>query len=142
MKMSNSDFKWGAVKDTVVFVANIDEVYKEVVHWKQNLFMLPSGREGQAFICELVKMFQFYGESSPLERIALKCAMILPSLILQKPLPTSRSANQMKAIHHRLQKWKNGEIIDILHIQTHPTCLLYTSPSPRDRQKSRMPSSA
>ena len=26
--------------------------------------------------------------------------------------------------------------------QTHPTCLLYTSPSPRDRQKSRMPSSA
>ena len=28
------------------------------------------------------------------------------------------------------------------HDQTHPTCLLYTSPSPRDRQKSRMPSSA
>ena len=26
--------------------------------------------------------------------------------------------------------------------QTHNTCLLYTSPSPRDRQKSRMPSSA
>ena len=25
---------------------------------------------------------------------------------------------------------------------THATCLLYTSPSPRDRQKSRMPSSA
>ena len=24
----------------------------------------------------------------------------------------------------------------------HKTCLLYTSPSPRDRQKSRMPSSA
>ena len=24
----------------------------------------------------------------------------------------------------------------------YPTCLLYTSPSPRDRQKSRMPSSA
>ena len=28
------------------------------------------------------------------------------------------------------------------YLQTHPTCLLYTSPSPRDRQKSRMPSSA
>ena len=27
-------------------------------------------------------------------------------------------------------------------IQWSPTCLLYTSPSPRDRQKSRMPSSA
>ena len=28
------------------------------------------------------------------------------------------------------------------HLYTHKACLLYTSPSPRDRQKSRMPSSA
>ena len=27
-------------------------------------------------------------------------------------------------------------------VQTHPTCLLYTSPSPRDGLLSRMPSSA
>ena len=33
--------------------------------------------------------------------------------------------------------------IDILRSMDHPNiCLLYTSPSPRDRQKSRMPSSA
>ena len=32
----------------------------------------------------------------------------------------------------------NDEIVSI----GHNTCLLYTSPSPRDRQKSRMPSSA
>ena len=31
---------------------------------------------------------------------------------------------------------------DIPGAETAPTCLLYTSPSPRDRQKSRMPSSA
>ena len=34
----------------------------------------------------------------------------------------------------RAHAWKDSD-------QTHP-CLLYTSPSPRDRQKSRMPSSA
>ena len=33
------------------------------------------------------------------------------------------------------------ESLDSQKSQTHP-CLLYTSPSPRDRQKSRMPSSA
>ena len=33
---------------------------------------------------------------------------------------------------------KNGETI----IDVDNSCLLYTSPSPRDRQKSRMPSSA
>ena len=37
------------------------------------------------------------------------------------------------------------EAIDAMarhHLQTHPTCLLYTSPSPRDGLLSRMPSSA
>ena len=29
-----------------------------------------------------------------------------------------------------------------VYFQKSPNCLLYTSPSPRDRQKSRMPSSA
>ena len=33
---------------------------------------------------------------------------------------------------------KNAEVMDIIN----NACLLYTSPSPRDRQKSRMPSSA
>ena len=35
-----------------------------------------------------------------------------------------------------------GSLVGPEAYQTHPTCLLYTSPSPRDRQKSRMPSSA
>ena len=35
-----------------------------------------------------------------------------------------------------------GQIIRDDGPVTHHTCLLYTSPSPRDRQKSRMPSSA
>ena len=33
-------------------------------------------------------------------------------------------------------------IVIILHFTNTSYCLLYTSPSPRDRQKSRMPSSA
>ena len=37
----------------------------------------------------------------------------------------------------------NGETVTELGRRVDPeTCLLYTSPSPRDRQKSRMPSSA
>ena len=35
---------------------------------------------------------------------------------------------------------ENGEPID--NFNKYKDCLLYTSPSPRDRQKSRMPSSA
>ena len=32
--------------------------------------------------------------------------------------------------------------VELTYFNAIPTCLLYTSPSPRDRQKSRMPSSA
>ena len=41
---------------------------------------------------------------------------------------------------HCIQKQKEGEEMSRLMMLKH--CLLYTSPSPRDRQKSRMPSSA
>ena len=36
----------------------------------------------------------------------------------------------------------DGGLSELLEKATPITCLLYTSPSPRDRQKSRMPSSA
>ena len=36
----------------------------------------------------------------------------------------------------------HSENNDIKNVVKHYDCLLYTSPSPRDRQKSRMPSSA
>ena len=49
------------------------------------------------------------------------------------------------------QSFQEGHIPDAIHlsnrnigevIDSNNACLLYTSPSPRDRQKSRMPSSA
>ena len=41
------------------------------------------------------------------------------------------------SVRGRKRTWKVGELFAF-----HDNCLLYTSPSPRDRQKSRMPSSA
>ena len=40
-----------------------------------------------------------------------------------------------------LQPWKRNKNLLLLNDKDN-SCLLYTSPSPRDRQKSRMPSSA
>ena len=46
--------------------------------------------------------------------------------------------------HSLYRKYSKGVglITEIDHIAKYNSCLLYTSPSPRDRQKSRMPSSA
>ena len=41
---------------------------------------------------------------------------------------------------NEISKWE--DLIAAVTPETKHTCLLYTSPSPRDRQKSRMPSSA
>ena len=43
---------------------------------------------------------------------------------------------------NRMEAAKNVALDFISHRPTDRICLLYTSPSPRDRQKSRMPSSA
>ena len=49
-----------------------------------------------------------------------------------------------KAEHHmkEAKKWITGAIKHPGALREELHCLLYTSPSPRDRQKSRMPSSA
>ena len=53
----------------------------------------------------------------------------------QDPIGMSKIMAQMSAIHAPAPKKKLvGQLVK--------NCLLYTSPSPRDRQKSRMPSSA
>ena len=44
----------------------------------------------------------------------------------------------LKTIHYELAK----HILDLIKSGEAKACLLYTSPSPRDRQKSRMPASA
>ena len=44
---------------------------------------------------------------------------------------------------HRVELERAQQLVDYLNNNGQDiTCLLYTSPSPRDRQKSRMPSSA
>ena len=57
-------------------------------------------------------------------------------IILVSGLPRSGTSMMMKMIE------AGGVPVMIDNIRVADTCLLYTSPSPRDRQKSRMPSSA
>ena len=47
----------------------------------------------------------------------------------------------LKTTYAKLSPWQKAQVARHPD-RPHATCLLYTSPSPRDRQKSRMPSSA
>ena len=95
-------FKWGEI-DGTIFARSIDTIYDGIVHWKLNLFKTPSGKSGRLFVQELTRLFTAYGESSALEHISLKAAMVMPTLLLQKPHPRSRPKELCAHLERRLK---------------------------------------
>ena len=52
---NESDFRWDEVNGSV-FCQNIDRAYEEIVHWKRNVLLLPSGKLGKSFVRELARL--------------------------------------------------------------------------------------
>ena len=86
------------------------ETFDEVVHWRRNLFQVPSGSAGKAFIAELARLYQAYADGSSLESVALMACSVAPILLLQKPGRTSKSKDHMIHLQRRLDLWLNGEL--------------------------------
>ena len=107
------NFRWGE-KDGEYLTQKIDQCYKEVVHWRRNLVKVPSGKVGTSFVQEVTHMFRAYAESSALEGIAMKAAMILPALLLQKPHSRSRTKEHVKHLERRIGLWKDGNLDSLL----------------------------
>ena len=61
----------------------IGKAYEEVVHWWGNLFKIPSGGLGKAFLQDMASLFQSYADASAREKVAVKAAMVPPVLVLQ-----------------------------------------------------------
>ena len=67
-------------------------------------------------------------------------------LLVSHPITVQEIKNKIGIIGYKVEPWlkTTDEDLFIINLEDILTmsCLLYTSPSPRDRQKSRMPSSA
>ena len=68
------------------FSDDINDAYSKIVHWKHNLFMIPSGAQCKRFVGELARLFNAFASESALEVFAIKAAMTMPALLLQKPI--------------------------------------------------------
>ena len=55
--ISTPNFRWGDV-DGETFACSINRSYEVIVHWRWNLFKVPSGKAGKAFVRELTRMFR------------------------------------------------------------------------------------
>ena len=109
ISVSNADFVWGDLEGKA-FITSIDCAYEEIVHWKKNLFKVPSGKQGKLFVRELARLYSSYAEGGGLEQCALKAAMTFPTLLLQKPSHESKSKEHCSCIERRLGLWRAGEI--------------------------------
>ena len=92
------------------FCEEINNIYNEVVHFRRNIFNLPSGRAGKHFIEELTFWLKQFNSNSDLNSVALKAFMVLPSSILQKPSATSKSKEHSVTIERRLALWRQGDL--------------------------------
>ena len=120
--------------DGKTFSRALNGIYDEIVHWKRNLFKVPSGKAGTTFVRELSRMFRAYADGSDLEGIAMKAAMVIPALLLQKPTPGPKLKITFScSLEPRLNLWLNGnakELLDEAH--TIQRRLTQTKPKQQD----------
>ena len=108
------DFQWGE-KDGNTICNLISSAYSKVVHWRRNVFMVPSGKAGKSLIRELATLYQAYADATALECIALKACIVMQCLLLQKPHAKSKAKEHTVHLERRLKIWQEGNIDVLLH---------------------------
>ena len=113
-QMAEPNFQWGE-KDGKTFCTSISSAYSEVVHWRRNIFMIPSGKTGKAFIRELASLYQAYADATALECVALKACTVMQCLLLQKPHAKSKAKEHAVHLERRLKLWREGNVEALVH---------------------------
>ena len=96
------------------FTQTTDNIYDGIVHWRKNLFKLPSGTAGRSFISLLTNWLDHFNCGNEFRRIALKVFMVLRCLLLQKPSCQSKSKDHSKKLEERQQLWNEGRIDELM----------------------------
>ena len=60
-------FYWNDVAGTQ-FANELNNAYEKIVHWKRNLFMLPSGAAGKNYIDEVTRLMTLWINDTPLRK--------------------------------------------------------------------------
>ena len=84
------------------FSSIIESFYDELVFWRKNVFKIPSGKAGKAFIKLQREWLSKFNTDTNFNRIALKAFMILPIILLQKPSARSKAKDHSEALLRRI----------------------------------------
>jgi len=109
---AKNEYIWGE-RPSEEMTPLIEEAYREVMQWKPNLFVPPSGNVANELVEEMTRLILGFAEKMGLERVALTAFFLLPHLVLQLPA-SRRAAAKRKAMVRRLAMWRAGEITELL----------------------------
>ena len=100
-----SSFVWGQYdegRSIIVNVSTIENTYDEISKWRKNTFLVPFGKTEKEFIDTLKELINKWNNGSEMEFIALKVAIVLLALCLQKPCPKSKSKDHQDCLAKHL----------------------------------------
>ena len=60
-------------------------------------------------------MFNAYAEGSALKSVAMKAAMTMPALLLQKPSSRSKAREHATHLERHMKLWLEGKLDDLMH---------------------------
>ena len=92
-----------------VNTSTIVDAYDEIVKWRKNTFLVPHGKIGREFIDKFTKHVNGWNNGSSLQHIALKAAIVLLAVGLQKPSQKSKAKDHQECLGKRLDQWNGGE---------------------------------
>ena len=107
-------FHWNTIPGRV-YQRNLEEAYEQIVYWRKNVFMLPTGAAGKKCIDETSRLLDQWTNNTPLKNIALKAIHVMPALPLQKPSKTSKVKDHLRALERRIRLWEEGNIIELVN---------------------------
>ena len=108
------NFYWNNIPGSV-YQRNLEEAYEQIVYWRKNVFMVPTGAAGKKFIDETSRLLDQWTNNTPLKNIALKAIHVMPALLLQKPSKTSKAKDHLKALERRIRLWEEGNITELVN---------------------------
>ena len=111
--VADRDFQWGRLGGDD-FAHALHSAYSEIVHWRRNVFLVPSGSAGKAFVRELTRLFLAFAQASSVESVAFEAIMVASVLLLQKPHSSSKAKDHASALERRLCAWNEGDLDGLL----------------------------
>lgn len=97
------------VPNDATLAENIARIYNESVTWRANLFEVPLGATGKAFINELAHIIQGFADQADVAATAWMRVSVACQLLLQKPQGSPKPHNLSEVLQNRLQLWEENQ---------------------------------